>query len=112
MKTQFEKLREKINEAQKEIKKEKSDLSFIFNKALESVLITMDEIENEKELKIGNYYFAWNLDENGFVYGKLIDIDLFDDELPYKITFPNNEDYWFEYIGENVPTDLINPLNN
>jgi hypothetical protein len=110
MKTQFEKLREKINEAQNEIKKEKGDLSFIFNKALESVLITMDEIE--KEFKIGNYYFAWNLDENGFVYGKLIEIDENDKELPYKITFPNNENYWFEYIGENVPLDLINPLNN
>ena len=112
MKTQFEKLREKINEAQNEIKKEKGDLSFIFNKALESVLITMDEIEKEKEFKIGEYYFAWNLDENGFVYGKLVEIDEYDDELPYKIKYPNNEDYWFEYIGENVPTDLMNPLNN
>jgi hypothetical protein len=112
MKTQFEKLREKIKEAVNSIEQEKNQTSFIFKRALESVLITMDEIDKEKEFKIGEYYFAWNLDENGFVYGKLVEIDEYDDELPYKIKYPNNEDYWFEYIGKNVPLDLINPLNN
>jgi hypothetical protein len=112
MKTQIEKLKEKINEAVNSIEKEKSDTSFVFCRALETVLLTIKEIEQEEKFKIGEYYFAWNLDEEGFVYGKLIEIDEYDDELPYKIKYPNNEDYWFEYIGQNVPLDLMKPINN
>jgi hypothetical protein len=113
MKTQFEKLREKINEAQNEIKNEKGEIFFIFNKALESVLITMDEIEKEKEFKIGNFYFSWNLEENGFIYGKLVEIDEYDEELPYKIHIGGSiQSGWFEYISENVPLDLMKPINN
>jgi hypothetical protein len=113
MKTQFEKLREKINEAQREIKKEKGELSFIFNKALESVLVTMDEIEKEEVFKIGQYYFAWNFIEQGFIYGKLIEIDKYDEDFPYKMDIGGNtKTGWYEYISQYLPKDLINPLND
>lgn len=111
MKTQFDKLREKIHEAQKEINKEKTELSFIFDKALHSVLATMEQIESEEEFIIGQYYFAWELDEKGFIYGQLLEIDNCDDDLPYKMIF-KRETSWYNHISKDLPKHLINPLNN
>ena len=114
MKTQFDKLREKIHEAKNEINKEKNELSFIFDKALHSVLVTMEEIECEEEFIIGDYYYAWNLDEVGFVYAKLVEIDKEDYNLPYrmKISSTSHLGYWYEFISKYLPKDLINPLND
>jgi hypothetical protein len=110
MKTQFEKLREKINEARNEIKKEKGELSYVFNKALESVLITMDEIE-EKEIKLGDNCFFWSSDEKSFCYAKLIEIDIDDTELPFKAEI-SCDGHWYEFVSKEIPKHLINPLNN
>jgi len=111
MKTQFQKLREKINEAQTSIKNEEGDISYVFNKALESVLITMEEIESEEEFIIGKYYFAWDIDEKGFIYGQLLEIDNFDEDLPYKMIFKRDTS-WYTHISKDLPKHLINPLNN
>jgi hypothetical protein len=113
MKTQFEKLREKINEAQNEIKNEKGDIPYVFNTALKSILLTMDEIEKEEEFKIGEYYFSWNLEENGFIYGKLVEIDEYDEELPYKIHIGGStQSGWYGYISKDLPKDLMKPIND
>ena len=111
MKTQFDKLREKIHEAKNEINKEKNEVSFIFDKALHSVLATMEEIENEEEFIIGKYYFAWDIDEKGFIYGQLLEIDNCDKDLPYKMIF-KRETSWYTHISKDLPKHLINPLNN
>lgn len=113
-KTQFDKLREKIHEAKDQIEPQNSQVSNAFYCALKSVLETMDEIESEEEFILGNYYYAWNLDEVGFVYAKLVKIDKEDENLPYrmKISPSSNLAYWYEYISKYLPKDLINPLND
>ena len=107
MNKQIEKLKEKINEAVNSIEKEKSETGFIFSKALESVLLTIEEIEKEDKIKVGNYYFAWNTFEDVFIYGQLDEIDKADQNLPYHIY-----GLWFECISTEFPKDLVNPLNN
>jgi hypothetical protein len=112
-KTKFEHLREKIHEAQNEIEPQESSVSNAFYCALKSVLQTMDEIDYEYEFIIGDYYYAWNLDEQGFVYGKLIEIDEKDKELPYKINIGGEHyRFWYEYISKHLPKDLLNPSND
>ena len=111
MKTQFDKLREKIHEAQKEIDPQQSSIENAFYCALKSVLQTMEEIESEEEFIIGKYYFAWDIDEKGFIYGQLLEIDNCDEDLPYKMIF-KRETSWYTHISKDLPKHLINPLNN
>lgn len=114
MNKQFKKLREKINEAQKEIKNEKGEISYVFNKALESVLLTMDEIENE--FKVGEYYYFYDdfKIQDGFIYGKLIEIDLRKEFfLRYCVQLPYGTiTYWYSAISKELPLHLLNPLND
>ena len=114
MNKQFKKLREKINEAQKEIKNEKGEISYVFNKALESVLLTMDEIENE--FKVGEYYYFYDdfKIQDGFIYGKLIEIDLRKEIfLRYCVQLPNGTiTYWYSAMSKELPLHLLNTLNN
>jgi hypothetical protein len=115
-KTKFEHLREKIHEAQNEIEPQESSVSNAFYCALKSVLQTMDEIDYEYEFKIGNFYFAWNFIEQGFIYGKLIEIDEDDEDLPYKIDIGGSTQIWaqtgwYEYISVDLPKHLITALN-
>jgi hypothetical protein len=118
MKTQFEKLREKINEAQNEIKKEKGELSYVFNKALESVIYTMEEIEiEEDEFKIGEYYFFYDdfkEEKFGFIYGKLVDMKTVADFVcPYGVELPyGTRIFWYSAISKELPLHLLNPLND
>lgn len=107
MKTQFDKLREKIHEAKNEIEPQNSQVSNAFYCALKSVLETMDEIETQEQFKVGNYYYAWNFGELGFIYGKLIEIDEKDENLPYKMILSKTENGgWYEYISKDLPKDL------
>ena len=111
MKTKFEKLREKIHEAKDQIEPQNSQVSNAFYCALKSVLETMDEIESEEEFIIGQFYFAWELDEKGFIYGQLLEIDNCDNDLPYKMIF-KRETSWYNHISKDLPKHLMNPLNN
>jgi len=107
MKTQFDKLREKIHEAKDQLEPQKDTVSNAFYCALKGVLETMYEIETEEEFIVGNYYYAWNLDELGFIYGKLIEIDEEDENLPYKMILSKTENGgWYEYISKHLPKDL------
>jgi hypothetical protein len=114
MKTEFDKLREKITEAQKEIKNEKSEVSYVFNRALKSVLLTMDEIENQYE--VGEYYFFYDdfKIQDGFIYGKLIEIDKRKENfLRYCVQLPYGTiTYWYSAISKELPINLLNHLNN
>jgi hypothetical protein len=117
MKTQFEKLRKKINEAQNEIKKEKGELSYVFNKALESVLYTMEEIEIEEyEFKVGEYYYFYDdfKLQDGFIYGKLDEVNLQKDAaLRYGVQLPYGTiTFWYSAISKEIPLHLLNTLNN
>jgi hypothetical protein len=112
-KTKFQHLREKIHEAQNEIEPQESSVSNAFYCALKSVLQTMDEIDYEYEFIIGYYYYAWNLEEDGFIYGKLIEIDEYDEDLPYKIYVGGStQSGWYGYISKDLPKDLLNPSND
>lgn len=116
MKTQFDKLREKIHEAKNEINKEKNEVSFIFDKALHSVLATMEEIECEEEFIIGDYYFFYDdfKIQDGFIYGKLVEIDLREEHfLRYCVQLPyGTVTYWYSAISKELPINLLNTLNN
>ncbi len=115
MKTQFEKLREKINEAINSIETEKNNTSFVFCRALQSVLVTIEEIEQEEEFKIGDYYYFYDdfKEPDGFIYGKLVEISTGQEVLPYCVQLPNGtHKFWYSAINKELPIHLLNPLNN
>lgn len=114
MSKQIKTLIEKILEAQKEIKNEKSEISYVFNKALDSVLLTIDEIQND--FKVGEYYFFYDdfKKQDGFIYGQLVEIDLRKEHfLRYCVQLPYGTiTYWYSAISKELPTYLLKPLND
>jgi hypothetical protein len=114
MKTQFDKLREKIHEAKNEINKEKNEVSLLFDKAFKIVLLTMNNIENQFE--VGEYYFFYDdfKIQDGFIYGKLVEIDLRKEHfLRYCVQLPYGSiTYWYSAMSKELPLHLLNPLND
>jgi hypothetical protein len=106
MKSQFDKLREKINDGiiLNQLKGGNSEKGKTIYNMLKAVLEDMDKIEKE-ELMIGKYGYFWDDIKNPVYYGKL-DAIIYNNEYGEDVSYETNGMLPFTYFSLTHPEHL------
>lgn len=97
----------------------KNELQKELFKALVNYLEFAFEEAAEKDINdcfiIGEYYYFFDdfKEQDGFVYGKLVEISTNQEVLPYCVQLPNGtQKFWYSAIRKELPVHLLNTVNN
>ena len=106
MKSQFDKLREKINDGLilNQLKNGNSEKGKTIENVVKALLEDMDKIEKE-ELIIGKYGYFWDNIKNPVYYGKL-DAIVYNNKYGDKVSYQTNGMIPFTYFSLTHPEHL------